>query len=83
MKNDVEQLLHAALSRLKGSVLPADLSLDSLGIERTRDPANGDFATNIAMRLARAAGMKPRDIAELVDSMAELLATPPAPPRHR
>jgi arginyl-tRNA synthetase len=66
VKNDVEQLLHAALSHLKGSVLPADLSLDSLGIERTRDPANGDFATNIAMRLARAARMKPRDIAQAI-----------------
>ena len=55
MKQDVEQLLHAALSRRSGSVIPADTSLDSLGVERTRDASNGDFATNIAMRLARAA----------------------------
>ena len=74
LKNEIEQLLHAALSRLKGSVLPADVSLDALGIERTRDPANGDFATNIAMRLAKVAGMKPRDIAQAI--VAALPASP-------
>ena len=74
MKNEIEQLLHAALSRLKGSVLPADVSLDVLGIERTRDPANGDFATNIAMRLAKVAGMKPRDVAQAI--VAALPASP-------
>jgi arginyl-tRNA synthetase len=66
LKQDVEQLLHAALSHLKGSLIPADASLDALGVERTRDAANGDFATNIAMRLAKAAGRKPRELAEAI-----------------
>jgi arginyl-tRNA synthetase len=66
LKQEVEQLLHAALTQLKASVLPADTSLDALGVERTRDSANGDFATNIAMRLAKAAGMKPRDLAQAI-----------------
>jgi arginyl-tRNA synthetase len=63
LKQEVEQLLHVALSHLRGSLIPADTSLEILGVERTRDTANGDFATNIAMRLAKAAGMKPRDLA--------------------
>jgi arginyl-tRNA synthetase len=75
VKNDIEQLLHVALAHLRDSVLPADLPLDSLGIERTRDPANGDFATNIAMRLARAAGMKPRELAQ------KIVAAMPASPQ--
>ncbi|MEO8308350.1 MAG: arginine--tRNA ligase [Pseudomonadota bacterium] len=74
MKTQVEQLLHAALTHLKGSLLPADLSLDGLGIERTRDAANGDFATNIAMRLAKIAGLKPRDLAQAI--VAALPASP-------
>ena len=49
-------------------------------VERTRDAQHGDFTSNIAMRLAKSAGKKPRDIAaiivdrlpdsELVDSTA-------------
>ena len=33
-------------------------------VELPRDPAHGDFATNAAMTAARAAAMKPRDLAE-------------------
>jgi arginyl-tRNA synthetase len=66
LKQDVEQLLHAALVHLKGSLIPADTPLDALGVERTRDAANGDFATNIAMRLAKSAGRKPRELAEAI-----------------
>jgi len=51
LKQEIEQLLHAALARLSGTVLPAGTPLDNLGVERTRDAANGDFATNVAMRL--------------------------------
>lgn len=35
-------------------------------IERPRDPAHGDWATNVAMRLAKEAGMAPRELARLV-----------------
>ena len=66
MKQEIEQLLHAAVERLKGSVLPADLALDSVGVERTRDATNGDFATNLAMRLAKQAGKPPRVLAEAI-----------------
>jgi arginyl-tRNA synthetase len=34
--------------------------------ERPRDPSHGDFATNIAMQLARQLKRKPRDIAEAI-----------------
>ena len=74
MKQDIEQLLHAALARLKGSLLPADMALTNLGVERTRDAANGDFATNIAMRLAKAAGKPPREVAQAI--VAALAASP-------
>jgi arginyl-tRNA synthetase len=33
-------------------------------LERPKDPAHGDFATNVAMRSAKAAGRPPRELAE-------------------
>ncbi len=66
MKQEIEQLLHAAVARLKGDLLPADFVADNLGVERTRDAANGDFATNLAMRLAKKAGASPRELAQAI-----------------
>jgi arginyl-tRNA synthetase len=78
LKQAIEQLLHAALVKLQGNLIPADTALDNLGIERTRDATKGDFATNIAMRLARIAGKPPRVLAQaIVDAM------PTSPALHR
>jgi arginyl-tRNA synthetase len=66
LKHALEQLLLEALARLTGTLLPAAVDPATLVIERTRDPSNGDFATNVAMRLAKAAGLKPRDLAEAI-----------------
>jgi arginyl-tRNA synthetase len=70
LKQQIEQVLHAALARLKGNLLPADIPTDNLGVERTRDAANGDFATNLAMRLAKLTRKPPRELAlAIVDAM--------------
>jgi arginyl-tRNA synthetase len=45
---------------------------DDLVIERPRNPEHGDYATNVAMRLAKPAGRPPREVAEVVS--AELRA---------
>ncbi len=49
------------------SALPADA-----GVERPRNPDHGDYATNIALRTAKKAGVNPR---ELATWLAEELAT--------
>jgi arginyl-tRNA synthetase len=50
--------------------LPADIA-PKVMIERTRDRTHGDFASNLAMMLAKPARAKPRDIAEkLVAALA-------------
>ncbi len=41
----------------------AGIEARAAGVELPRDPSHGDFATNAAMPAARAAGMKPRDLA--------------------
>jgi arginyl-tRNA synthetase len=43
---------------LDPAALPADV-----GVERPRNPEHGDYATNVAMRAAKKAGVPPRDLA--------------------
>jgi arginyl-tRNA synthetase len=48
------------------AALPADV-----GVERPRNPEHGDYATNVAMRTAKKAGVPPRDLAGwLVEELA-------------
>jgi arginyl-tRNA synthetase len=35
-------------------------------VERPRNPEHGDYSTNVALRLAKAAGKPPREVAELI-----------------
>ena len=66
MKQELEQLLLASLTRLAGSVLPQMPSADAVVIERTRDAQHGDFASNVALRLAKAARRNPRELASAI-----------------
>lgn len=66
MKDDLQSLLQRALQSLEGSLLPQPVDPNLVTLERTRDATHGDFATNIAMRLAKAAGKPPRVIAEAI-----------------
>ncbi len=54
MKNRIEKLLEDALAALPAGTL-GDAPLPDPAIERTRDAQHGDFATGVAMRLAKAA----------------------------
>jgi arginyl-tRNA synthetase len=63
MKADLQQLVGAALARLVADgKIPQD-KVSQPVIERTRDPAHGDFASNVALVLAKPARLKPRDLA--------------------
>ncbi|MFD6858351.1 arginine--tRNA ligase [Rhodococcus sp. NPDC060090] len=61
---DLAELLHGTAARvladrdLDVSVLPA-----SLTVERPRNPEHGDYATNVAMQVAKKVGVNPRDLA--------------------
>src|SRR3954465_12672097 len=58
--------VHAALAALTAAgALPA-LDASRVVVEPPRDPTHGDMATNVAMVLAKDAGKKPRELAELV-----------------
>jgi len=66
MKRHLGELLQTALQTLvEQGHLGADISPD-IQVDRTRDGKHGDWASNIALTLAGAAGMTPRRLAELI-----------------
>jgi arginyl-tRNA synthetase len=60
----------AVIEALEGLVaegrLAGGLDFGNIAVEPPRDPAHGDMATNAAMVLAKPAGLKPREIAEML-----------------
>ena len=64
MKSRLQTLVADALTKLQAEgVLPTDLE-PRIQIERARDARHGDFASNVALMLAKPAGMNPRALAE-------------------
>ncbi|HEX6929981.1 MAG TPA: arginine--tRNA ligase, partial [Gammaproteobacteria bacterium] len=62
--------MRIALDRLPADLLPVEARGIDIQVERTRDRAHGDFASNLALALAKPARRKPRDIAQaLVDAL--------------
>jgi arginyl-tRNA synthetase len=74
MKQHLSELIQQAVEVLvKDGQLSSDVA-PQIQIDRTRDKLHGDLATNIALTLAKAAGMPPRQLAELI--CAALPASP-------
>ena len=70
MKQLIENLIKNSISSLDkdGSVNPNLVA--NIRVDRTKDRAHGDFATNIAMILAKPLNKNPRQIAEdIIDSL--------------
>ena len=66
MKQTIEALISQAVETLKTeSVLEKDIS-PNITVERTRDSQHGDFASNLAMVLAKPAKLNPRLLAEKI-----------------
>jgi len=66
LKSELERLLADAVQTLTGTVLPEPVARAAISVERTRDASHGDYASNVALRLARGAGRPPRDIAAAI-----------------
>ncbi|MDX1452859.1 MAG: arginine--tRNA ligase [Oleiphilaceae bacterium] len=71
MKDSLIQLIEHALSSLRNQdALPQDLNY-KLNVDPSKDKSHGDFATNVALMLAKQAGMPPRKLAEMIVSALE------------
>ncbi|WKA57917.1 arginine--tRNA ligase [Planococcus shenhongbingii] len=66
--NAVEKVQHAIKLAISEAVQKAELTPEPVEVylESPKDKANGDYATNIAMQLARVAKKAPRAIAEAI-----------------
>jgi arginyl-tRNA synthetase len=64
LKTLIENLLRQALAALPEDLVPAGERATSFEVENTRDAQHGDFASNLAMRLAKASRQNPRKLAE-------------------
>ncbi len=66
MKEIISELVQSIITDLSSEkVIPEDLSY-KINIDATKDKSHGDFASNIALVLAKQAKMPPRKLAELI-----------------
>jgi len=66
MKDLIRELIQQALSRLQQQGVLADLPQAPIVIEHSKDKKHGDFASNIALMLAKSARLAPRVLAEKI-----------------
>ena len=66
MQEHIQSLISQALDSLVADKTLTEADASRITIERTRDPAHGDFATNIALALAKQAGVNPRQLATAI-----------------
>ena len=66
MKSQLQALLDIAVQQLQQQNVIAQDWVNKSTLERTRDNTHGDWASNLAMVAAKAAGLKPRDLAQQI-----------------
>lgn len=72
MKSSIANLVQQAVAGLPELAEAPEVASISTAVERTRDARHGEFATNIAMRLAKSVGKPPREIAAtIIDNLPQ------------
>jgi len=66
MKQELINILNEVIAQLKQDQILATEFQPKFSVERTRDPAHGDLATNLALVSSKAAGKNPREMANLI-----------------
>ena len=65
-------LLRSLAAAISAGSLPSGLVLpDSITLERPKNRDHGDYATSVALALAKSAGLNPRDVAQIIISQLE------------
>lgn len=67
-KTRIETHVNALIA---SGIVPQGIDVSRATVEPPREAAHGDLASNIAMVLAKAVGMKPRDLAEHIAKLLE------------
>ncbi len=63
MKDYIQQLLNTAVKKIDAANEVPEALLSKIRVDRTKDRAHGDYATNAAMIISKPLHMKPADIA--------------------
>ncbi len=66
MKKQLQELINQSLQTLKSEGLEITIQKNDIKIEYSRDASHGDFATNIAMVLAKMLNCNPRELANKI-----------------
>ncbi len=72
IRDDVTAMIEAAVAAAKADGLLPDVVLPEIVIERPARPEHGDYATNLPLRLARAARANPLDLAKNIAARVPL-----------
>ncbi|MGZ4981702.1 MAG: arginine--tRNA ligase [Methylobacter sp.] len=64
MKKKIEELILQSVETLKSDGVLAQEIIPNINIDRTRDAQHGDFASNLALMLAKQVSTNPRQLAE-------------------
>ena len=60
------EIMRGRIEGALAGIVPAGTDISRLTVEPPRDAAHGDISTNAAMVLTKAAGLKPRDLADKI-----------------
>lgn len=66
MKQKLEVLIQLAIEALKNQGVISSEITPKINLDRTRDPLHGDFASNLALILAKQTNIAPRTLAEQI-----------------
>jgi len=72
VKQDLQYIFEQAIAQLKADGVITSDQVVKLIFDRTKQKEHGDFATNVALMLAKAVGMNPRELAQkIVDALPD------------
>jgi arginyl-tRNA synthetase len=84
LKQTITELLAQAIAKAQQEGRLPSISLPDIIIERPQNPEHGDYASSISLKLARAAGTNPlniaKEIAGYIESSPEIESVTVAPP---
>jgi len=72
IRDDIAILLEKAVLEAQRRELLPTVAIPEIVVERPQNPEHGDYASTLALRLARAARMNPLDIAQSLVSLIQL-----------